>query len=233
MAPATATAPVAQLAVTRPRGEYGRTQGLDAKSRASSKMCHRLASTKCVSASNLRKRGTTLVTSQRQRSSKRVILGHARARRACGIPRRERIEVKRGEARDLLPHSAHLEARGRADGDEPGGRHERRSKLGCTKARCSCSRRRNVALPDEIIGPLPTLRGTPSRPPGHVVPGRSPRSRPGQVHSGAPIPGERADVRSRLRRNLRKVNPEQVVENGVVRRADRVHVLHQERFLAG
>jgi hypothetical protein len=32
----------------------------------------------------------------------------------------ERVEVERGEVRNLLPHSAHLEARGRADRDEPG-----------------------------------------------------------------------------------------------------------------
>jgi hypothetical protein len=65
----------------------GRTHGADARWRASSEMRRRLALTRHVSASILRKRGTTLVTSQRQRSSKRVIRGHAGARRACGIPR--------------------------------------------------------------------------------------------------------------------------------------------------
>ena len=55
----------------------GRTQGADARWLASSEMRRRLALTRHVSASILRKRGTTLVTSQRQRSSKRVIRGHA------------------------------------------------------------------------------------------------------------------------------------------------------------
>ena len=55
--------------------------------RASSEMRRRVAVTRHVSASILRKRGTTLATSQPQRSSKRVIRGHAESRRACGIPR--------------------------------------------------------------------------------------------------------------------------------------------------
>jgi hypothetical protein len=40
-----------------------------------------------VSASNLRKHGTMLVTIQRQRSSSRVILGHACACTTWGMPR--------------------------------------------------------------------------------------------------------------------------------------------------
>ena len=65
----------------------GTTRRFDAWWRASSKIRRRLASTRRVSASNLRKRGTMLVMIQPQRSSKRVILGHACARRARGIPR--------------------------------------------------------------------------------------------------------------------------------------------------
>jgi hypothetical protein len=50
-------------------------------------MRRRLVSARRVSASNRRKRGTMLVTIQCQRSSKRVIRGHARACAARGIPR--------------------------------------------------------------------------------------------------------------------------------------------------
>jgi hypothetical protein len=57
------------------------TQRVDAYARASSTMRSRLVIER-VSLSNRRKRGTTLVTSHRQRSSKRVILGHARTRTA-------------------------------------------------------------------------------------------------------------------------------------------------------
>ena len=63
----------------------GTTQGVDAEARASARMRRRVASIKRVSASNLRKRGTTLVTTQRQRSSKRVILGQAD--KPCGTAR--------------------------------------------------------------------------------------------------------------------------------------------------
>jgi hypothetical protein len=50
-------------------------------------MRRRLVSTKSESASSLWKRGTMLVQIQRQRSSKRVILGQECSCRACGIPR--------------------------------------------------------------------------------------------------------------------------------------------------
>jgi hypothetical protein len=50
-------------------------------------MRRRLASRRPASVSNLWNRGTTLITSHRQRWSKRVILGHAGGRTVSGPPR--------------------------------------------------------------------------------------------------------------------------------------------------
>ena len=62
---------------------------------ASARMRCKVMSTKCMSESNLRKRGTTLVTSHGQRSSYRVILGGLGLRTTCRTARRrsgERVE---------------------------------------------------------------------------------------------------------------------------------------------
>src|SRR5262245_8253904 len=67
--------------------ELGRTHGIDMAMRASLMIRCRLVRIRCGFASRLRNRGTTLSTSHRQRSSKRVILGHACVRSAEPNPR--------------------------------------------------------------------------------------------------------------------------------------------------
>src|SRR4029077_11620787 len=66
----------------------------------------------------------------------------------------ERVEVERGEARDLLTHSAHLEARGRADRDEPGVCAREAIEVGLHQRALLVLEELDVALPDEIIGGL-------------------------------------------------------------------------------
>ena len=120
----------------------------------------RLASIRPASASNLRKRGTTLVTIQGHRSSYRVILGQRARTRTARDPAGERVEVERGEVR--RPPAACRAPRSSWPSRSRSSRanaHERRSKWGCTRARCSCSR--SWTLPSQIssTGRPSSLRG--------------------------------------------------------------------------
>jgi hypothetical protein len=89
---------------------------------------------------------------------------------------------------------------------------------------------RNVALPDKIIGPLPGLRGR------HLVRQDTAslvdRLEAGQdgciVALGVQESAQAFDPV--VGADVREVNPEQVVEDGVVRRPDRVHILGQQQF---
>src|SRR5690348_17144926 len=87
----------------------------------------------------------------------------------------------------------------------------------------------NVALPDEIIGPLPSRRG---RHPAL----QDTASLVDRLEAGE----DRCIVALRLQESaqtsdpvvgsdVREVNPEEVVEDGVVRRPDRVHILRQQQ----
>src|SRR5215475_1507710 len=72
---------------------------------------------------------------------------------------RERVEVERGEVRNFPPHSTHLEARGRADRDEPGEHAREAIEVRLHQGALLVLEELDVALPNEIIGPLPSLFG--------------------------------------------------------------------------
>ena len=172
-----------------------------------------------------------LVTIQRQRSSKRVILGHACAQ-DLRDPSCERVEVERGEVRRPPAAATHLEAQGRADREEPGERAREAIEVGLHQGALLVLEELDVALPDEILGRPSSLRGR--RPvlqdtaslvdrleageDGRVVALRSQES----AETFDPVLGG----------DVREVHPEDVVEDGVVRLADRVHVRHQQHFPA-
>ena len=147
-------------------------------------------------------------------------------------PSRERVVVERGEVRDLFAQSTHLEAQGRADGEEPGERAREAIEVGLHQRALLVLEELDVALPDEILG-LPSspcrrgavLQDTASLidrleagEDGSVVAVRSQES----AETFDPVFGA----------GVRDVHPEDVVENGVVRLADRVHVRDQQHFPA-
>ena len=71
----------------------------------------------------------------------------------------ERVEVERGEVRDLVPHSAHLEGQGRADREEPGERAREAIEVGLHQGALLVLEELDVAVPDEILGRPSSLRG--------------------------------------------------------------------------
>src|SRR5690348_5046673 len=87
----------------------------------------------------------------------------------------------------------------------------------------------DVALPDEIIGPLPSLRGRhPALPDTASLVDRLEAGEDRCIvalglqesaQTSDPVVGS----------DVREVNPEEVVEDGVVRRPDRVHILRQQQ----
>ena len=59
----------------------------------------------------------------------------------------------------LVPHSAHLEAQGRADGEEPGERAREAIEVGLHQGALLVLEELDVALPDQIVGRPSSLRG--------------------------------------------------------------------------
>ena len=139
-----------------------------------------------------------LVTIQRQRSSKRVILGHAWHAEPAG-PSCERVEVERGEVRSLLAHSTHLEGQGRADREEPGERAREAIEVGLHQGALLVLEELDVALPDEILGRPSGLRGR--RPVLQDTASLVDRLEAGEDGGVVGLPsGARVDIRSRPRR---------------------------------
>jgi DNA-binding CsgD family transcriptional regulator len=112
-------------------------------------MRRRLVSSTGTSASNRRKRGTMLVVIHRQRSSKRVTLGHACAQRLRD-PASERVEVEGGEVRHLLSHSPDLEAQSGSDREEPGVGARQAVEVGLHQGALLMLEELDVALPDNF-----------------------------------------------------------------------------------
>src|SRR6185369_9783878 len=71
----------------------------------------------------------------------------------------QRVEVERGEIRNLPLHSTYLEAGGRADRDEPGECARETIEIGLHQGALLVLEEADVAVPDEISGSLPGLRG--------------------------------------------------------------------------
>jgi len=144
----------------------------------------------------------------------------------------ERVQVERGEARNLPPHSTHLEARGRADRDEPGGCAREAIEVGLHQGALLMLEQLDVALPDEIIGGLASLCGC------HPI-CQDTASLVDRLEAGE----DRCIVALCLQESaqtfdpvfgsgVREVNPEDVVEDGVVRRPDCIDILREQQFLA-
>ena len=153
-------------------------------------------------------------------------------RRRVRDPPAERVEVERGEGRHLPPHAAHLEARGRADRDEPGERAREAIEVGLHHGALLVPEQLDVALPDEITRGLPGRRGR--RRGRQDAPSLVDRLEAGQDSCVVPFRLQQGAQASDpvAGGDVREVNPEDVVEDGVVRRPDRVHVPRQQQFPA-
>ena len=148
-------------------------------------------------------------------------------------PAGERVEVERGEVRRLVPHAAHLEGQRRADREEPGERAREAVEVGLHQRALLVLEELDVALPDEILGRPPSLRGR-----RRVL--QDAASSVDRLEAGED--GRVVGLRSQERAEaldpvvggaVGEVHPEDVVEDRVVRLADRVHVRDQQRLAGG